>query len=206
MIPTLVCAGGSRLGSRGDTAREYYRRSRRRQPMWIAYLSLLRPPRATTVCYLARAADPHRAAVPVRVKVRRIAAIVAMHWGFGYLGKHATQKVLGAVPSGFRAQEWWARATRRHDRVSRRGLHSAKLRTKIARLNRAGIGPPERSSSRAPAGSGSISSSSSCGSAARHHLRHDAVAAHGPAAAQRRDSQYGGRQCEALARHGSGGG
>ena len=66
-----------------------------------------------------------------------------MHWGFRYLGKHAAQKVLGAVPSGFRAQQWLKRAMRRDDWFRDEDFIRARLRTKVDRFNLAGIEPPE---------------------------------------------------------------
>ena len=66
-----------------------------------------------------------------------------MHWGFGYLGKHAAQKVLGAIPYGYRVQELAKRATGRTDRFTVVESLRERLRTKIERFNAAGIEPPE---------------------------------------------------------------
>ncbi|MYB32456.1 MAG: class I SAM-dependent methyltransferase [Acidobacteria bacterium] len=65
-----------------------------------------------------------------------------MHWGFRYLGKHAAQKVLGGIPSGYRVQELVKRATGRSDRFTAADSLRNRLRSKIERFNAAGIEPP----------------------------------------------------------------
>ena len=67
-----------------------------------------------------------------------------MHWGFRYLGKHAAQKVLGGVPSGYRVQELVKRATGRSDRFTAADSLRRRLRTKIERFNATSTEPPER--------------------------------------------------------------
>lgn len=51
-----------------------------------------------------------------------------MHWGFRYLGKHAAQKVLGAIPYGFGVQELVKRATGRAERFTGAGYLRRRLR------------------------------------------------------------------------------
>lgn len=65
-----------------------------------------------------------------------------MHWGFRYLGQHAAQKVLGAIPHGFGVQEFVKRATGRTARFLVADSIRATLGTKIERFNAAGIEPP----------------------------------------------------------------
>ena len=65
-----------------------------------------------------------------------------MHWGFRYLGKHAAQKVLGAVPYGWGVQEFVKRATGRAERFADAGYLRRRVETKVARFNAAEIGPP----------------------------------------------------------------
>ena len=65
-----------------------------------------------------------------------------MHWGFRYLGKHAAQKVLGAIPYGWGIQEFVKRATGGAERFTDAGYLRRRLATKIARFNAAGIEPP----------------------------------------------------------------
>ena len=67
-----------------------------------------------------------------------------MHWGFAYLGKHAAQKVLGAIPYGYRIQELVKRVTGRADPFTVADNLREELRTKINRFNAAGIEPPGR--------------------------------------------------------------
>ena len=65
-----------------------------------------------------------------------------MHWTFKYLGKHAAQKVLGAVPCGFRIQDIVKRASGHGDRFATVSYIRQRLRTKVDRFNAAGIEPP----------------------------------------------------------------
>ena len=65
-----------------------------------------------------------------------------MHWGFRYLGQHAAQKVLGAIPYGFGVQEFVRRVTGRAERFVDVGYLRGRLETKIHRFNAAGIEPP----------------------------------------------------------------
>ena len=65
-----------------------------------------------------------------------------MHWTLRYLGKHAAQKVLGAVPYGYRLQEFVKRATRRLDRFGAVDSIREGARKKIDRFNAAGLEPP----------------------------------------------------------------
>ena len=65
-----------------------------------------------------------------------------MHWGFRYLGQHAAQKVLGAIPYGFGVQEFVKRATGRAERFTDSGYVRRQLATKINRINAADIPPP----------------------------------------------------------------
>lgn len=65
-----------------------------------------------------------------------------MHWALKYIGKHAAQKILGAMPYGFRVQALVKRATGRHDRFTAGEYIREVLRTKIDRFNAAGIEPP----------------------------------------------------------------
>ena len=66
-----------------------------------------------------------------------------MHWAFGYLGKHAAQKVLGAVPYGFLVQELVKRASGRARRFTSAGFIREGLESKINQFNAAGIEPPK---------------------------------------------------------------
>ena len=66
-----------------------------------------------------------------------------MHWGFRYLGKHAAQKVLGAIPYGWGAQALVKRATGRAERFTDAGYLRRRVETKIARFNAAEIKPPQ---------------------------------------------------------------
>ena len=66
-----------------------------------------------------------------------------MHWAFKYLGKHAAQKVLGLIPSGFRAQELVKDAIGRRNRFTRADEILKTVGAKVNRLNAAGIEPPE---------------------------------------------------------------
>ena len=65
-----------------------------------------------------------------------------MHWGFRYLGQHAAQKVLGAIPYGFGVQQFVKRATGRAEPFTDVGYLRRRLETKISRLNAAGVTPP----------------------------------------------------------------
>lgn len=66
-----------------------------------------------------------------------------MHWGFRYLGKNAAQKVLGAIPYGFRVQEFVKRATGHAEPFTDAGFLRRRIEEKINRFNAAGIEPPE---------------------------------------------------------------
>ena len=66
----------------------------------------------------------------------------SLHWGFRYLGQHAAQKVLGAIPYGFGVQEFVKRATGRAERFADAGYVRRQLETKINHLNAADITPP----------------------------------------------------------------
>ena len=65
-----------------------------------------------------------------------------MHWTLGYLGKHAAQKILGAVPYGYGVQQFAKRATGRTDRFVAAEVIRERARIKIDRFNAAGIEPP----------------------------------------------------------------
>ena len=98
---------------------------------------------------------PRQVAVPARAKASRTTGLRAtthrtgpnphkrfVHWTLGYLGKHAAQKILGAVPYGYRAQVFVKRASGRTDRFVAADATRERARRKISRFNAAGIKPP----------------------------------------------------------------
>ena len=50
-----------------------------------------------------------------------------MHWGFRYLGRHAAQKVLGAIPYRWGIQEFVKRATSGAERFTDAGYVRRRL-------------------------------------------------------------------------------
>lgn len=66
-----------------------------------------------------------------------------MYWRLHYLGKHAAQKLLGWMPGGFVVQELVKRSIGHWHRVASDAFVLPRLESKIARLNAAGIRPPE---------------------------------------------------------------
>ena len=110
------------------------------------------PDRLCAALFFAFPRDPRQVAILSRAKARRTAGLrtgtrrtrldYSVQWTLRYLGQHVAQKVLGAVPYGYRLQEFVKRATRRLDRFGAVDSIREGARKKIDRFNAAGLEPP----------------------------------------------------------------